>query len=339
MRRAGSDVSRGVARQDERGERDHRGERGAGRVGGSAQGHARRAARQRAVHGGGGAAGRGVARRGKRLDRRRTGSVGDLRGFQKPRRSGARTGQRRGIPGQDDPPDAGGRRALPRQQGAQVHPAGGVGAQRAPRGRRVGPTTPAAWRSPSARSTAPSRPSRWRSACARRTAAATTTWCSPASPSTARRRRRSRTTQPRVRCHQAHIRPDVAMGDLLKDTPGSQLFTVFGLPRVKLESAGKSEWTVEMEGVDIYDPVDQHRPGHRRRQGRGVVPRQRLRRPDLLHCPGVLPRRVRVGEARPRAQIGGGCRPLRRVLGHEVAAVRGREAWTDCGQGDRPARK
>ena len=45
------------------------------------------------------------------------------------------------------------------------------------------------------------------------------------------------------------------MGDLLKDTPGSQLFTVFGLPRVKLASVGKDEWTVEMEGVDIYDPV------------------------------------------------------------------------------------
>jgi adenine-specific DNA-methyltransferase len=45
------------------------------------------------------------------------------------------------------------------------------------------------------------------------------------------------------------------MGDLLKDTPSSQLFTVFGLLRVKLEEAGDGEWTVEMEGVDIYDPV------------------------------------------------------------------------------------
>ncbi len=60
---------------------------------------------------------------------------------------------------------------------------------------------------------------------------------------------------PRVRCHLAHIRPDVNMGGLLKDTPGSQLFTVFGLPRVNLVPAGKGEWTVEMEGVDIYDPV------------------------------------------------------------------------------------
>jgi adenine-specific DNA-methyltransferase len=60
---------------------------------------------------------------------------------------------------------------------------------------------------------------------------------------------------PEVRCHLAHIRPDVNMGDLLKDTPSSQLFTVFGLPRVKLEQAGDGEWIVEMEGVDIYDPV------------------------------------------------------------------------------------
>lgn len=61
---------------------------------------------------------------------------------------------------------------------------------------------------------------------------------------------------PQVRCHLAHIRPDVNMGDLLKDTPSSQLFTVFGLPRVKLSRNKAGEWVVEMEGVDIYDPVE-----------------------------------------------------------------------------------
>ncbi len=60
---------------------------------------------------------------------------------------------------------------------------------------------------------------------------------------------------PKLRCHLAHIRPDVNMGDLLKVTPGSQLFTVFGLPRVRLEPTQDGEWVVEMEGVDIYDPV------------------------------------------------------------------------------------
>jgi adenine-specific DNA-methyltransferase len=61
---------------------------------------------------------------------------------------------------------------------------------------------------------------------------------------------------PKVRCHLAHIRPDVNMGGLLKDTPSSQLFTVFGLPRVNLIPAKSGEWIVEMEGVDIYDPVE-----------------------------------------------------------------------------------
>jgi adenine-specific DNA-methyltransferase len=60
---------------------------------------------------------------------------------------------------------------------------------------------------------------------------------------------------PQVHCHLAHIRPDVNMGDLLKDTPSSQLFTVFGLPRVNLTRLKGDEWQVEMEGVDIYDPV------------------------------------------------------------------------------------
>ncbi len=41
---------------------------------------------------------------------------------------------------------------------------------------------------------------------------------------------------PRVRCHLAHIRPDVNMGDLLKETPNSQIFTVFGSPRTELHT-------------------------------------------------------------------------------------------------------
>lgn len=61
---------------------------------------------------------------------------------------------------------------------------------------------------------------------------------------------------PRIRCHMAHIRPDVNMGDLLKTTPGSQLFTVSGLPRVELGCLSNGEYTVTMEGVDLYNPVD-----------------------------------------------------------------------------------
>ena len=61
---------------------------------------------------------------------------------------------------------------------------------------------------------------------------------------------------PRMRMHIAHIRPDVTMGDLLKTTSNSQLFTVSGTPRVELREAGNGEYLVEMHGVDIYDPVE-----------------------------------------------------------------------------------
>lgn len=60
---------------------------------------------------------------------------------------------------------------------------------------------------------------------------------------------------PNVRCHLAHIRPDVNMGDLLKETPNSHIFTVFGSPRTKLTTTNDGEFIVEMEGVDIYNPV------------------------------------------------------------------------------------
>jgi len=61
---------------------------------------------------------------------------------------------------------------------------------------------------------------------------------------------------PRVRCHLAHIRPDVNMGSLLKDTPNAQLFTVFGSPRVSLGKAADGMFAVTLEGVDIYNPVE-----------------------------------------------------------------------------------
>jgi adenine-specific DNA-methyltransferase len=60
----------------------------------------------------------------------------------------------------------------------------------------------------------------------------------------------------RVRCHLAHIRPDVSMSDLLKETPNSQIFTVFGSPRTELQTTDDGMFTIEMQGVDIYNPVD-----------------------------------------------------------------------------------
>ena len=46
------------------------------------------------------------------------------------------------------------------------------------------------------------------------------------------------------------------MGSLLKDTPNAQLFTVFGSPRMVLESNPDGMLAVTLEGVDIYNPVE-----------------------------------------------------------------------------------
>ncbi len=58
-----------------------------------------------------------------------------------------------------------------------------------------------------------------------------------------------------VRVHLAHIRPDVQLEDLLKDSPNSQIFTVFGSPRSRVEDVGGGELVAHMEGMDVYDPV------------------------------------------------------------------------------------
>jgi adenine-specific DNA-methyltransferase len=64
-------------------------------------------------------------------------------------------------------------------------------------------------------------------------------------------------SHPKLRLHMALIRPDVAMGDLLKTQPGSQLFMVFSAPRVKPpQKHPDGLFTVEMEGMDVYDPVN-----------------------------------------------------------------------------------
>ena len=63
-------------------------------------------------------------------------------------------------------------------------------------------------------------------------------------------------SHPRLRLHMALINPDAAMGDLLKTQPGSQIFSVFSAPRVvgpnRLDDG---EYVVEVEGMDVYDPV------------------------------------------------------------------------------------
>ena len=63
-------------------------------------------------------------------------------------------------------------------------------------------------------------------------------------------------SHPRLRLHMALISPDVAMGDLLKDQPGSQLFRVFSAPRVSGPTPQDGgDYVVAVEGMDVYDPV------------------------------------------------------------------------------------
>lgn len=50
------------------------------------------------------------------------------------------------------------------------------------------------------------------------------------------------------------INPDLSMGDLLKKTGSGNLFLTFGEPEVKMQES-KDGITVEILGVDIYDPV------------------------------------------------------------------------------------
>ncbi len=63
---------------------------------------------------------------------------------------------------------------------------------------------------------------------------------------------------PKLKIHLANIRPDMnpAMKGLLKETPNSQLFSVFGLPEIEVKPAKGGMHTVTLKGVDIYDPVE-----------------------------------------------------------------------------------
>lgn len=51
------------------------------------------------------------------------------------------------------------------------------------------------------------------------------------------------------------MNPDLAMGDLLKKTGSGNLFMVFGEPDVAVKKAAGGKLTVEIRGLDVYDPT------------------------------------------------------------------------------------
>lgn len=65
-------------------------------------------------------------------------------------------------------------------------------------------------------------------------------------------------SHPKLTIHLANIRPDMnpAMKGLLKETPNSQLFSVFGLPEIEVAKVSEGKYTVTLNGVDIFDPVE-----------------------------------------------------------------------------------
>lgn len=62
---------------------------------------------------------------------------------------------------------------------------------------------------------------------------------------------------PKLQVHMTHIRPDMigGMKGLLRETPNSQLFTVFGSPSIEVRRLREDAFVVELEGVDIFDPI------------------------------------------------------------------------------------
>ncbi len=62
--------------------------------------------------------------------------------------------------------------------------------------------------------------------------------------------------------------PDLLMGDLLKNMRSSQIFSVCGLPEVRVKKAkkdGESRFQVELLGLDVFDPITmqtEHRKGN-----------------------------------------------------------------------------
>ena len=60
---------------------------------------------------------------------------------------------------------------------------------------------------------------------------------------------------PDLEIHFVNISPDVLVGDLLKTTRASQVFTAFGQPDVEVEEQKDGTYIVRLKGVDIYDPI------------------------------------------------------------------------------------
>jgi adenine-specific DNA-methyltransferase len=133
--------------------------------------------------------------------------------------------------------------------------------------------------------------------------------------------------------------PDLLMGDLLKNMRSSQIFSVCGLPEIKLTKTkakgDEAQYQAELLGLDVFDPVTMkvdHRKGRRRA---GLVARHRLQRAGVPCLPGLLSAHRRMGQPQARVEE----QPRGKRLGsprrHRERALRGRRARAGGGEGDR----
>src|SRR5207249_4598711 len=66
----------------------------------------------------------------------------------------------------------------------------------------------------------------------------------------------------RLRILQAKVNPDLQMPDLLKKTGAGNLFMVFGEPDIDVRTDSDEMVTVEIRGLDVYDPTTGVVRGH-----------------------------------------------------------------------------
>ena len=117
------------------------------------------------------------------------------------------------------------------------------------------------------------------------------------------------------------------MNGLLKEQPGSQLFTVFGRPRTTVKGPdGDGMYTVEMEGVDVYDPVNNTVVDTGAAKVAAWFVDGDYDGRTFCITQAFFPGPQRLGEAEQGSCRGGGPGAVRVVLGHCFAAIRGRQA-------------
>ena len=137
------------------------------------------------------------------------------------------------------------------------------------------------------------------------------------------------------------MNPDLAMGDeLLKKTGAGNLFMVFGEPDIDVRDAGTASSTVEIRGLDVYDPTTGEVRSARRSTTSPPGSSTPTTTARLLRPPRLLHRRRRpLRQAPPRPQG----RHRRRGLGDAqldgLTPVPAPDDGQDRRQGHQPLRR